>query len=370
MEETNEEKTGNKALDKARAALEELTAELETRMNTRLSIVKHIVALKAQHGLPLYDPIREQELLNRVSDPGVRAIMKQIIQLGRKRAEADQRGQKLGHTGEWFGDRPWIIFGPCAIESKRQLEDAAQIAWSIRGCIYHHETFQMVFRMHVFKPRTHPSDFQGPELTTEFVTAYKRWAKELKSVGFRVVAEAMSAHNNEDLLDFGINTVQIGTRNCQNYRLLQYLAKEQTEDSKDIVILKRGASCTLEEYSGAIAYLLRGHQRVVLCERGIKSFDSSTRNTLDLSAVPLLKQRFGLPVIVDLSHSLGRKDIVESMARAALSCGADGLLVEVHPYPEQALSDPEQQLTEAEFRQLMSKLMHFWELINRDTGGV
>jgi 3-deoxy-7-phosphoheptulonate synthase len=186
-----------------------------------------------------------------------------------------------------------------------------------------------------FKPRTSPYSFQG--LGEE---GLKLLARVREVTGLPVVTEVMTPEA-VPLVERYADCLQIGTRNMQNFNLLQACGR-----SKKPVLLKRGLAATIEEFLMAAEYILAsGNRNVILCERGVRTFERATRNTLDLSAVPLLKQWSHLPVIVDPSHGTGMSSLVPPMARAAIACGADGLLIEVHPHPERALSDGPQSLT-------------------------
>jgi 3-deoxy-7-phosphoheptulonate synthase len=219
-----------------------------------------------------------------------------------------------------------IAAGPCAVESWEQLEEIAAAA---KSCGVR------LLRGGAFKPRTSPYSFQG--LGEE---GLKLLARVREVTGLPVVTEVMTPEA-VPLVERYADCLQIGTRNMQNFNLLQACGR-----AKKPVLLKRGLAATIEEFLMAAEYILAsGNRNVILCERGVRTFERATRNTLDLSAVPLLKQWSHLPVIVDPSHGTGMSSLVPPMARAAIACGADGLLIEVHPHPERALSDGPQSLT-------------------------
>ncbi len=219
-----------------------------------------------------------------------------------------------------------IAAGPCAVESWEQLEEVAAAA---KSCGVR------LLRGGAFKPRTSPYSFQG--LGEE---GLKLLARVREVTGLPVVTEVMTPEA-VPLVERYADCLQIGTRNMQNFNLLQACGR-----AKKPVLLKRGLAATIEEFLMAAEYILAsGNPNVILCERGVRTFERATRNTLDLSAVPLLKQWSHLPVIVDPSHGTGMSSLVPPMARAAIACGADGLLIEVHPHPERALSDGPQSLT-------------------------
>lgn len=228
------------------------------------------------------------------------------------------------------GDRPVIISGPCSVESREGILDIAIKLKSIGVD---------VLRGGVFKPRTNPYDFQG--------LGYKglEYLKEAAdSIGVPFITELMDESALNVFVDC-VDIIQIGSRNMYNYSLLKALGKTDKP-----VLLKRGMSATIQEWIMAAEYLAsEGNANVILCERGIRTFDRYTRNTLDLSAVPIMKNETGLPVIVDPSHGTGRRELIIPMSKAALACGADGLMIEVHPCPSEALSDGHQSLDYSDY---------------------
>ncbi len=230
-----------------------------------------------------------------------------------------------------------VMAGPCAVEGMEQTE---QTAAAVAAAGAH------VLRGGVFKPRTSPYSFQGmgePGLRV--------LAEAARKVGLPIVSEVMETTQIPLMEDY-VDILQVGARNMQNFSLLRALGKVRKP-----VLLKRGLAATVEEWLLAAEYLLEGgNDQVLLCERGIRTFETATRNTLDLSAVALAKQRTHLPVIVDPSHATGEPDLIQPMALAAVAAGADGLLIEVHPRPEQALCDGRQALTPERFQQLMRRL--------------
>jgi len=229
-----------------------------------------------------------------------------------------------------------VMAGPCSVESKEQLLEAAH------GVKKHGATF---LRGGAFKPRTSPYEFQG--LGEE---GLKLLALAREQTGLQVVTEVMDADDLPMCAEYA-DVLQIGARNMQNFSLLKKLGAMRKP-----VLLKRGPSATLREWLMAAEYLLaHGNYQVALCERGIRTFETMTRNTLDLNAVPVLKQLTHLPVIVDPSHGIGLRRHVPAMARAAIAAGADGIIVEVHPKPDCALSDGQQSLDVAEFAELMAQ---------------
>ncbi len=239
-----------------------------------------------------------------------------------------------------------IMAGPCAIENKDQLMETA-FAVKKAGATF--------LRGGAYKPRTSPYSFQGLEIEG---LKYMQEARE--ATGLRVICEVTSEHAIEAAVKY-VDMLQIGARNMQNFELLKEAGKSGLP-----VLLKRGLSATIDEWLNAAEYIMsEGNEQVVLCERGIRTFETATRNTLDLSAVPVLRQKTHLPVIVDPSHATGVRAYVEPLAKAAVACGADGLMIEVHPCPERALSDGPQSLTFDAFGQLTAKLKPYAELSGR-----
>ncbi len=250
-----------------------------------------------------------------------------------------QRDNSVVRVGEAaFGDGSFpVIAGPCAVESEDQLMACARAIADSGG---------QLLRGGAFKPRTSPYDFQG--LGEE---GLKLLALARDRYGLAIVTEVMS-ENEIPLVAAYADLMQVGARNMQNYGLLRALGKAGKP-----VLLKRGLSATLKEWLSAAEYILaNGNPDVILCERGIRSFDSHTRNVLDIAAVPAMQEMTHLPVIVDPSHATGRRSLIAPLARAAVAVGADGLLVECHPDPDNAWSDGAQSLNLNQFREMMLQL--------------
>jgi 3-deoxy-7-phosphoheptulonate synthase len=244
------------------------------------------------------------------------------------------------------GKQLTVMAGPCAVESREQLLETAQI---VKDAGAH------MLRGGAYKPRTSPYSFQG--LGEE---GLRLLAEARQETGLPVVTEVMDPQQ-VPLVTTYADVLQIGARNMQNYTLLHAVGEAQRP-----VLLKRGMMSTVEELLMAAEYILsHGNDRVILCERGIRTFEPYTRNTLDISAVPLLKQLCHLPVIVDPSHGSGKWELVGPLARAAVAAGADGLMIEVHPHPDQALSDGAQSLKPARFAELMQNLRPIVEAVGR-----
>ena len=243
----------------------------------------------------------------------------------------DVAGVKVG------GENIVVMAGPCSVESEEQLREAAR-AVKAGGAQF--------LRGGAFKPRTSPYDFQG--LADEGLKLLRKIADE---EGLRVVTEIVDKDDIE-LVGAYTDLYQVGARNMQNFQLLKALGK-----AKKPVMLKRGLSATISEWLNAAEYIMAGgNENVIFCERGIRTYETFTRNTLDLSAVAAVKELSHLPIIVDPSHGTGRWQMVRPMARAAVASGCDGLIIEVHPHPEIALSDGDQSLTPKNFNALMAEL--------------
>ena len=230
-----------------------------------------------------------------------------------------------------------VIAGPCSVESEQQTVQAAQAV---------KEAGAHMLRGGSFKPRTSPYAFQGHGLK-----ALKILAKARELTGLPVVTEVLDPRDVSWVSEYA-DVLQIGTRNMQNFSLLKQVGKAHKP-----VLLKRGMHSTIEEWLNCAEYILNeGNPNVILCERGIRTFEPYTRNTLDLSAVPAVKELSHLPVLTDPTHGTGRLSLIEPMALASVAAGADGMMIEVHPNPAEALSDKDQAMTPAQFRTLMHKV--------------
>jgi 3-deoxy-7-phosphoheptulonate synthase len=257
-------------------------------------------------------------------------------QLASREFQKEKSVVRVG-SAEIGAGRIAVIAGPCSVESWDQLLEAAQGAKRAGASL---------LRGGAFKPRTSPYEFQG--LGEE---ALRMLSKASEETGLPVVTEVLEPGKVELVAKYA-DMLQIGARNVQNFSLLKAAGKSQLP-----ILLKRGMMTTIDEWLQAAEYiLLEGNPNVALCERGIRTFEKATRNTLDLSAVPVLLRETHLPVLVDPSHATGSRDLVAPMAKAAVAAGADGLMVEVHPDPEKALSDANQQLNLQEFEKLMREL--------------
>jgi 3-deoxy-7-phosphoheptulonate synthase len=255
----------------------------------------------------------------------------------------EARGRKIGDG--WFG----LIAGPCAVESVDQTLETARAVAAAGGTM---------LRGGAFKPRTSPYAFQG--LGVEAL-AILRAARE--ETGLPIVTELLDPRQLDEVAEVA-DVIQIGARNMQNFLLLAEIGRVDLP-----VLLKRGPSASVEELLMAAEYVAKeGNERIILCERGIRTFERTTRYTLDLGSVAVLKNETHLPVIVDPSHAAGRRDLVLPLARAAAAVGADGIIVEVHPRPEEALCDGPQQIPASEFGQFASDIAEIVAVMGRQIG--
>lgn len=247
----------------------------------------------------------------------------------------------LGDGVKVGGEELAVMAGPCSVESKEQILETARIVKAAGG---------KILRGGAFKPRTSPYSFQGlGEKGLKLLAAAK------KETGLKIITELMDIEHLDLVAEY-TDIIQIGARNMQNYALLKAIGKTDKP-----IMLKRGMSATIKEWLLSAEYIMNeGNHQVILCERGVRTFGEETRNTIDLSSIPLVQQLSHLPVIADPSHGTGRWELVTPVARAAAAVGADGIMVEVHPNPQNALSDGPQSLKPAKFEMLMEEL----EIIN------
>lgn len=239
-----------------------------------------------------------------------------------------------------------IMAGPCAIESKEQLFETAH-AVKAGGA--------QILRGGAYKPRTSPYSFQGLE-----IEGLKYMDEVRRTTGLAVVCEVTSLEAVENAVKY-VDILQVGARNMQNFYLLKEVGK-----TKMPVLLKRGIAATIDEWLNAAEYIMsEGNPNVILCERGIRTYETATRNTLDISAVPVIKEKSHLPIIVDPSHATGVRKYVAPLAKASVAVGADGLMIEVHPNPAKALSDGPQSLNPSDFKNLCDELKPLINLVGR-----
>ena len=279
----------------------------------------------------------DQEKLEQL--PGVERVMRvsEPYKKANRKYHPDDTRIPLPNGAVIGGKKLAVIAGPCSVESEEQIVGIAKAVQQTGAC---------ALRGGAFKPRTSPYSFQG--LECEGLELLRRARRE---TGLPVVTEIMSTSNIE-MFEMCVDVIQVGARNMQNFDLLKQLGKTTKP-----ILLKRGLSSTIEEWLMSAEYILAGgNERVILCERGIRTFETFTRNTLDLSAVLAVKKLSHLPVVVDPSHACGQAWMVERMSLAAAAAGADGLIIEVHNDPPHALCDGAQSITPAQFDTLMGKL--------------
>ena len=341
-----------------RDRIDGINEELLQLLNERLQLVEQVKGVKQRSSSVLFSPEREAEMFDKLllANQGpltadlVRHIFKEVFKLSLDHMEATGRRSLRVHRGpnapdasyeiglhRLGGVAPQLIAGPCSVESEEQVH---QIAATLK------DLGVGFLRGGAYKPRTSPYSFQG--LGEEGLRLLREAAD---AHGLAVVTEILDPRHFEAHQRYS-DVFQVGTRNMYNYELLRLLGQ-----SDKPVFLKRGFMATLEEFLLAAEYIAKeGNERIILCERGIRTHERWTRNTLDLSAVPLLKQETALPVVVDISHGTGRKDIMVPMARAAIAAGADAIMCEAHPNPPLALSDNAQQMDLGELRAFVSEV--------------
>ena len=348
----------NIQIDELREKLDEINLQLLDLINERAEVAKEIGRVKKAQGINRFDPVRERKMLDLLAEKNggpfdtstLQHIFKEIFKASLELQEDDHRkallvsrkrqpdntvidikGEKIGDGGQV------LISGPCAVESYEQV---AEVARAVKK-----QGFKML-RGGAFKPRTSPYDFQG--LGEEGLKILKQVADEYD---LAVVSEIVNPADIEKAVKY-VDVIQIGARNMQNFELLKAAGSVDKP-----VLLKRGLSATIQEFINAAEYIVsNGNTQVILCERGIRTYEKATRNTLDITAVPILKQETHLPVLVDVTHSTGRKDLLLPAAKAGLAIGADGIMVEVHPDPAVALSDAAQQLDIPQYEQFVEDL--------------
>ena len=279
--------------------------------------------------------------------PGVEKVMRVVQPFKLVARETVKEPTVIEVNGVKIGNKQLVAMaGPCAVESEEQMDTVAR-ELSKLGV--------KILRGGAFKPRTGPYAFQG--MGREGLDILRNVADKYKMA---VVTEVVDIRDLDAICQKA-DMIQIGARNMQNFELLKEVGATQKP-----VLLKRGLSATIEEFLLAAEYILsNGNPNVILCERGIRTFEKETRNTLALATIPLVKEMSHLPIIVDPSHATGKKSLIEPMTKAAIACGADGFIIEVHPHPEEAKSDAQQQLTPKEFEQLMKNIQPIVEAVGR-----
>lgn len=350
---------GSGKLEQLRSELDKVNLQLLELINERARLVQEIGKVKSAQGMNRFDPVRERKMLDLIAEhnkgpfdtPTLQHMFKQIFKASLELQEDDHTKALLvsrkRHPEDTLvkvkdvtvGDGTQrLIAGPCSVESYEQVEEVAKVLKEV-GVPF--------LRGGAFKPRTSPYDFQG--LGEEGLQILKEVAKKYD---LAVVSEIVSPEHVEMALDY-VDVIQIGARNMQNFELLKAVGSVDKP-----VLLKRGLAATIEEFINAAEYIhSKGNGQIMLCERGIRTYEKATRNTLDISAVPILKQETHLPVWVDVTHSTGRRDLLLPAAKAAFAIGADGVMVEVHPDPAVALSDSAQQMDIPQFKDFITKLI-------------
>ncbi|HCD2510852.1 TPA: bifunctional 3-deoxy-7-phosphoheptulonate synthase/chorismate mutase [Staphylococcus aureus] len=354
-------------LESYRSEIVSLNHQILDLLSKRGELAQKIGEEKLKQGTRIYDPQREKEMLNDLIDSNkgpfndntIKQLFKEIFKASKDLQKSENEkhlyvSRKLKpedtivtfDNGGIIGDgNKSFVFGPCSVESFEQVEAVA------KNLLAKGEKF---IRGGAFKPRTSPYDFQG--LGVEGLKILKQIKDKYD---LNVVSEIVNP-NDFEVADEYLDVFQIGARNMQNFELLKEAGR-----TKKPILLKRGLSATIEEFVYAAEYIAsQGNQNIILCERGIRTYEKATRNTLDISAVPILKQGTHLPVMVDVTHSTGRKDIMLPTAKAALAVGADGVMAEVHPDPSVALSDAGQQMDLDEFQAFYDELKPLADLYN------
>lgn len=267
--------------------------------------------------------------------PGVEKVMRVVHPYKLVSRETKHESSIIEVNGVKIGSNQIAVMaGPCSIESEEQIDEvAAELS----------KLGVRILRGGAYKPRTGPYSFQG--LGKPGLEMIRRAADKYKMA---VITEVLDTRTVDNIAKYS-DIIQVGARNMQNFELLKELGK-----IKKPVMLKRGLSATIEELLLAAEYIMsHGNPEVILCERGIRTFETDTRNTLALATVPIVKELSHLPIMVDPSHATGKRSLIEPMTKAAIACGADGFIIEVHPNPEKALSDAQQQITPEHFAQMM-----------------
>ena len=324
------------AVDNVISRAESLGLEVQLNLGTDRTVVAILGSNTGQLSTDLFAVLPEVESVTRIMKP---------YKLSAREFKGTDTIVSVDGV-EFGGKRVVVMAGPCAVESEEQLLEAARVVKSAGAS---------VLRGGAYKPRTSPFSFKGLEKKGLELLAIARDTYRIPIVTEVVESQEVSA------VAKAADILQVGSRNMQNFALLTSVGK-----SKRPVVLKRGFSCTVTEWLTAADYLLaEGNDRVILCERGIRTFEDSTRFSLDISAIPVIKKFSHLPVIVDPSHAAGHYSLVPAMAKAAVAAGADGLLIEVHPNPKEALVDGLQSLTPSDFNRLMGELRLVADAVGR-----
>jgi 3-deoxy-7-phosphoheptulonate synthase len=327
-----------------KGASPEALAEVEKRI-VELGYQPHVIHGETRNVVGAVGDERGKQVLQTLEVlPGVERVVPilQPYKLASREVQPQTSEVEIA-PGLVIGGREFVVIGgPCSVESREQI-NASALAVKLGGA--------RLLRGGAYKPRTSPYSFQGME-----EEGLKLLAEARELTGLPIVTEVVNPRDVELVARYA-DVMQVGARNTQNFALLKMLGQLDKP-----VLLKRGMATTIQEFLMSAEYILsEGNRRVILCERGIRTFETATRNTLDISAIPVLKQQTHLPVLVDPSHATGHAHLVPSMCYAAAAAGADGLIVEVHPCPEEAASDGPQSLRPADFSAMMKKLKLFVE---------
>lgn len=324
-------------------------------LNQRASTVKTFYELKNGNNANYFDPIFEQQMMEQIFTENKGPLSNEVIietfktifsswvslnKCNRKlivNSDSEQIFKSINEMFELPTNMPIIIAGPCSVENYEYLEEIANVL---------NKNKVRFLRGGAYKPRTSPYDFQG--LGRKGLEILSEVSRKYNLIS---VTEVIDTRDVDFVTKYS-DIMQVGARNMQNFELLKEVGQ-----TKKPVILKRGINATVHEFILAAEYIaLQGNRNIILCERGIRTFETKTRNTLDISSIPIIKNETRIPIIADLSHSLGRKDIVNPIAKSVFAVGGDGIMVEVHPKPELALSDSKQQLSIEEFGELLEFL--------------
>jgi 3-deoxy-7-phosphoheptulonate synthase len=351
-------------LEQTRKMIDQVDKEIVKLINKRARLALNAAEFKNKEKSDIYVPSREKKVLNNVissksflPEESLKNIYTEIItacrdiqkpvKLSYREFKKENTIIKVSKNVEIGGKKVHVMAGPCAIESKEIISNIAKIVKNAGAT---------VLRGGAYKPRSSPYAFQG---------LGEKGLKYIKDVSNKLripaISEAMSVEQVNTVSKY-CDIIQIGARNIQNYDLLKAAGKQ-----KKPVLLKRGMSTTVQEFLLSAEYILsQGNYNVILCERGIRTFETSTRFTMDLNAVPVLKKLSHLPIVLDPSHGIGIREHVGTMAKACIAAGADGLIIEVHPQPENALCDGQQSLLPEQFNKLMKELDSVAKAVGRE----
>lgn len=323
-------------------------AEVKKRIR-ELGYQPHVIHGETRNVVGAVGDERGKDILQSIeSMPGVEHVVPILkpYKLASKEVKPEPTAVEIVPGVTVGGDTLVVMAGPCSVESEAQILESAH-AVKAAGAT--------VLRGGAFKPRTSPYSFQGME-----EDGLKLLALAREATGLPIVTEVVNPRDVELVARYA-DIMQVGARNVQNFALLKMLGQIDKP-----ILLKRGMATTIQEFLMSAEYILsEGNRRVILCERGIRTFETATRNTLDISAIPVLREQTHLPIVIDPSHATGHASLVPSMCYASVAAGCDGLIVEVHPHPEVAASDGPQSLRPAEFQVMMAKLAEFAKVVGK-----